>query len=315
MTKTKSIDKILIGADPEFGVFDKKINRLVSAHDLIPGTKNEPHKVNGGAIQVDGLMVEINIDPAETADQFISNKNKVLAELRKWLPEDRYNFIFEPVIVFDPGYFDSLPEEVKMLGCSPDFDAWHSGGINPPPEPIHGLPSLRTCSGHIHIGWTSDADVTDTSHLWDCRSIVRLLDCHLYERLLKKADKDFIREKMYGKLGSFRPKSYGVEWRVPSNWWMKNDQSTKVMFIAVRDTMRRIIYPSDHNLTIPKEMQTMGEYVSYILPGVSSKNIKRGARIAPTSGPVSYDLDLDVPDSIGGRYQGPPSLDAPLIIV
>lgn len=310
---SKTISKILIGADPEFGVFDKKINRLVSAHDLIPGTKNEPHKVNGGAIQVDGLMVEINIDPAETADQFISNKNKVLAELRKWLPEDRYNFIFEPVIVFDPGYFDSLPEEVKMLGCSPDFDAWHSGGINPPPEPIVGLPSLRTCSGHIHIGWTSDADVTDISHLWDCRTVVRLLDCSLYEQLLKKADKDFIREKMYGKLGSFRPKSYGVEWRVPSNWWMKSDHLTRVLFDAVKSRMQRIINGDSLITHIPQKMTPVGDYFFYA--DTVSKNIQRGARIAPTSGTVNYDLDLDVPFSVGGKYLGPPTLDSPLIIV
>jgi hypothetical protein len=63
---------ILIGADPELFVFTRS-GKPVSAHDLIPGTKYEPHEVGNGAVQVDGVAAEFNIDPAANEDEFFFN--------------------------------------------------------------------------------------------------------------------------------------------------------------------------------------------------------------------------------------------------
>lgn len=53
-----------IGADPE--VFVGREGQFFSAHGLVPGNKRRPHKVDRGAVQVDGMALEFNIDPASS---------------------------------------------------------------------------------------------------------------------------------------------------------------------------------------------------------------------------------------------------------
>ncbi len=48
-----------IGADPE--IFLRRRGKAFSAHGVIPGTKKEPHNVEKGAVQVDGMAVEFNV--------------------------------------------------------------------------------------------------------------------------------------------------------------------------------------------------------------------------------------------------------------
>ncbi len=70
MTKDRPI---LIGCDPELFVFSENKKKIVSAHDLLPGTKEEPFAVPCGAIQVDGVAAEFNITPADESRRFIQN--------------------------------------------------------------------------------------------------------------------------------------------------------------------------------------------------------------------------------------------------
>jgi hypothetical protein len=60
-----------IGADPEFFLRDKATGKFVSAHGLIPGTKRQPMKVDKGAVQVDGMALEFNIDPVTNLDSSV----------------------------------------------------------------------------------------------------------------------------------------------------------------------------------------------------------------------------------------------------
>ena len=62
---------ITIGCDPEF--FVKENNKFVNAHGLIEGTKDFPQLVNKGAVQVDGMALEFNINPAKNSKEFVSN--------------------------------------------------------------------------------------------------------------------------------------------------------------------------------------------------------------------------------------------------
>jgi hypothetical protein len=216
MCEGTDVSKILIGADPELFVKNLNSGHFVSAHDLLPGTKYEPFKVPYGAVQVDGTAAEFNIDPASTADEFVRNINAVRGTLGSMLPG--YNLSPEPVALFDTSYFKSIPNEAKRLGCDPDYNGW-TYQVNPHPNP--GKRPFRTGAGHIHIGWTENRDVYETDHFEMCAAMARQMDYYLGIWSLLW-DKDPTRRQLYGKAGAFRPKPYGMEYRVMSNAWLSS---------------------------------------------------------------------------------------------
>lgn len=215
-----------LGCDPELFLQNPE-GKFISAHDILPGTKVSPFGVSNGAVQVDGVAAEFNTLPAETGKQFVNNIAQVMTTLKDMAKGN--TLTITPFAVFEKAYFNSLPPEVRELGCNPDFNAW-TGQVNPAPD---GTESMRTASGHIHIGWCEDVNPYDTLHYEDCRVFIKQLDYYLglYSLLW---DKDNTRRQMYGKAGAFRPKSYGVEYRVMSNMWLKSPRVQEWIFQAVQ---------------------------------------------------------------------------------
>lgn len=205
---------IRIGADPEFFVSYKK--QLVSAHGLVPGTKENPFIVKDGAVQVDGMALEININPATSSKEFCKNILSVMKQLKEMVPN--HEFLLEAAVHFKEEYLRGQPEEVRKLGCDPDFNAY-TNEINPSPNADQ---TLRTAAGHIHIGWCEGADVQDAGHVDMCIQLVKQLDLFLGVPSILW-DECAERRILYGKAGAFRPKPYGVEYRVLSNAWITSE--------------------------------------------------------------------------------------------
>jgi hypothetical protein len=219
--------QVLIGTDPELFAFDPLGDRFVSGHDMIPGTKQDPHPVTDGYIQVDGVACEFNTNPADSAEEFLSYTRSVMNELQEMVAPFGVTLVTVPTATFDKDYFLSLPAKVRELGCTPDYNAY-TGKENDPPgtdEPF------RTGAGHIHIGWTRFANPNDPDHFEMCRNVVKQLDAVIYPTSLNW-DADDKRRTLYGKMGSFRPKSYGVEYRPLSNAYLGNDDIIKWVFNA-----------------------------------------------------------------------------------
>lgn len=214
MTKTSPF---LIGADPELFVFRNGVP--VSAHDLIPGTKAKPFPVPGGAIQVDGTAAEFNIDPVRTFDDFNKNINSVLAALNEYLPDD-CELRAVSALSWEEEYFKELPWSARELGCMPDFNAW-TGARNPKPR-LKTMPTLRTAAGHIHIGFTKDASLQSVEHINQCKKMAQLMDWHVGAWACS-VDTDKTRRLLYGKAGACRFKTYGVEYRTLSNFWVLDE--------------------------------------------------------------------------------------------
>lgn len=217
---------ILVGADPEF--FVKQNGVFVSAHGLVSGTKQNPLKVNKGAVQVDGHALEFNIDPAANAEDFYVNITTVLSALKDMCP--KHEHVIEPVAHFTHDYLKSMPAEANELGCEPDFNGW-TGEINPKPD--QDLP-MRTAAGHIHIGFTDVEDPNQFPHPLMMGDVARQLDFFLGLPSLM-FDDDKLRREMYGKAGCFRPKKYGLEYRTLSNAWLKSESLIKWAFTNAKE--------------------------------------------------------------------------------
>ncbi len=217
---------ILVGCDPE--VFVKQGGFFRSAWGLIQGDKQNPHKVRNGAVQVDGMALEFNIEPASTEDEFCFNVQDVFDQMKKMVPA--YQVVIVPVAHFDREYMSVQPLKSLELGCDPDFNSW-SGMENIKPN---AEKPMRTASGHIHVGWTEGQDSGDPAHQYRCQAVGKNMDFFVgLGSLFYDDDKE--RREMYGKAGCIRFKPYGVEYRTLSNAWLGSE---KLMRWVYRNTIK-----------------------------------------------------------------------------
>lgn len=234
----EAMEGLTFGCDPELFVTNAD-GEFVTAAGLIPGTKEEPYRVPGGAVQVDGMAAEFNIDPVTTFKEFNDNIIKVTGTLKRMLPKG-YKLSTVPSVVFSEKAWAEAPDEAKILGCNPDYNAWDNS-VNPPPSDPDN-PRLRTASGHVHIGWTDNAEVTDPDHVRSCVDLVKQLDWYLGPWSVR-SDPDTARRRLYGKAGAMRFKPYGVEYRVLSNFWLTNITRREAMW----NRMQHAIWQMSNN--------------------------------------------------------------------
>ena len=228
------------GCDPEVFIVDDK-GQPVSAEGIIPGTKEEPFRVDNGWVQVDGMAGEFGIDPATDFDSFNDRISSVLGQMKKMLPKG-HSLSIVPSVEFPESVFVSASEKAKELGCNPDFNAW-TGDVHPPPD-TSNHPRLRTAAGHIHIGWGDGFSLDDPQHIMNCQDLAKQLDWYLGAWSLK-IDTDDKRRLLYGKAGAIRYKPYGVEYRVLSNFWLTTKERRLVVWnrmqSAIRDMAKRFL--------------------------------------------------------------------------
>lgn len=215
--------QLTIGADPEVFAQNSE-GKFISVHDRLPGTKAQPHKVNNGAIQVDGTAAEFNIDPADSEDRFVTNIDSVMQQLAAMLGND-LTLTNCPVAEYGREYMNTLPASALELGCDPDYNSY-TGRENPRPD---ADVDFRTGAGHIHFGWGSGFDVSSEEHMEACCMLTKQLDAVLGLSSLM-FDSNDKRRSLYGKAGAFRPKSYGMEYRVLSNAWVGNEKLTRWIY-------------------------------------------------------------------------------------
>lgn len=218
---------IKIGCDPEGFLWDA--GKFISADGLFPGTKEEPHPLDKGAVQVDGLALEFNIIPAETEEEFDKNISTVLAQIDEMVAkvDKKLRLVFRPIAKFDE-VWKTIPDTSKVLGCDPDYNV--TGQVNPnPSEKLQNTP-IRTAAGHVHIGYTEGKERGDDHHFADCCFIAEQF--HRSKIFQPKVADEFTRLEYYGNNGAFRPKSYGVELRSPSNLWVPSSETRRATFRA-----------------------------------------------------------------------------------
>lgn len=249
----EAMEGLTFGADPELFVINRE-GEFVSAAGLIPGDKWEPHKVEGGAVQVDGMAAEFNIDPVTTFADWKKNIKGVRKQLEEMLPKG-YRLVATPTAQFSEQEWRKAPDEAKMLGCSPDFDAWIKT-VNPVPNSVDGV---RHAGGHIHFGWTNGADTSDELYVQSCVDLVRQLDWYLAAWSVLQ-DPDTQRRSSYGKAGAMRFKPYGVEYRTLSNFWLQSDelllQVWNRMQTAIHD-MSSNYYPTEYASYCPNLVESV----------------------------------------------------------
>lgn len=253
-----------IGCDPELFLVDKGSGAFRSAHDLLPGSKAMPYTVSKGALQPDGTAAEFNIDPASTSKEFVDNIKSVLLDLQQTINAKNPNLSLKvvPTAMFDPEYFKSLPPDALAFGCTPDYNAYSSKAN----EFVGTTKPMRTGAGHVHVGWTEGELTDDPGHIYDCMQAARQLDASLYFMSLLW-DNDTRRRELYGQIGAFRPKSYGVEYRSVSNAWVADPDLQVYVFNATLHAIK--LLDSKDNVELWQD-KFMAEMIEDARAGVES---------------------------------------------
>lgn len=206
---------LTLGADIEFLVRHSN-GSLASVEGLIGGSKVRPRWVKYGNYQEDNVLAEMAINPCSTIEEWKKSLSRLKSGLNRLIGRRGFMIDISPS-AFYPEELLTTPQ-AKQFGCDPDYNAWEISTNNPPDSRTN----LRSAGGHIHVELPEHARKEELNIFNFCR----WMDLYLgVPSVLYDKDKD--RRKLYGKAGAFRPKSYGMEYRTLSNFWVKSPKMIK----------------------------------------------------------------------------------------
>lgn len=208
-----------LGADPE--VFLMRKTAFLSSIGRVGGTKEKPLQIPGLAtgytVQEDNVTVEFGIPPCDTRDKFSAAIARVQKVGLEFIQSKN-----EPLLKFSKLSCTIMPKKEMghpnafIFGCEPDYNAW-TGEVNGKPDPDHKY--KRSCGGHIHVETALNP-----------MEVVKAMDVTIGLYSLFVDLNGGARRTQYGKAGACRPKPYGVEYRVPSNFWIFSPERTGMIW-------------------------------------------------------------------------------------
>lgn len=218
--------KFKLGSDPEIVGVSRATGLPVSAPEIMPAyTKYKPFKSEVVEVFADNANIEFNIPAASTPEAFVSNIREGLRETKK-LVGPKYRLDAPSSLDYPAATLDN--DYCKMFGCEPDYDAW-TLTIN---EVLQGAESstFRSCGGHIHIGHDQGFDFLNDPYgkIDTVKAFATVLG--IPSLLIDDDESSIKRRTLYGASGAHRPKSYGVECRELSNFWLRHPQLVRWAF-------------------------------------------------------------------------------------
>lgn len=223
-----------LGADPEMFIVDtSQNNKVISSLGIIPGKKGRPWADNfwkaGFGLETDNILVEYNIPPAQTKEDFISNIEFMQEYIRKFVKRINENYDVQCVASREIEPDQLLHPEALLFGCDPDYNAY-TLNINPKPEGERGL--LRSAGAHIHFGvkGIKEKDLID---------IIKLCDYYLGVASIV-VDSDTKRRTLYGKAGSFRMQPWGIEYRSLSSFMFGSREMLELVWKGVSCVIEKL---------------------------------------------------------------------------
>lgn len=219
---------ITIGADPEVFVTDRE-GTPIPICGLLGGTKGNPLMISsrGGYLE-DGVAAEINVTPSTSFYDVVNEchnvSNHILEKLSIASPERGWRLSRSTALEFSLSSLDAAGPEARRFGCAPEFDAYQSGRscerVDSTSLATKRNTEWRFCGGHIHIGYKNLAPNIPED------AVALFCDLYIGNRLIGAGEKQGRRRSLYGLAGRYRPTSYGIEYRTPSNMWLHSPSAS-----------------------------------------------------------------------------------------
>ncbi len=229
-----SVKNLTLGCDPE--VFFVKNGVPFSCAEKLPGNKKAPYFWKKGfAIQWDNVTCEFNVPPTKTSKGFQS----VIKQSLDYITEQWAKRFGCEIDICGSKIFpksELTAKGAKAFGCDPDFNIWT---LRENPRPKAKNKQLRSAGGHIGFGLDDAVD-----HVWFIRAADLIIGCPSII-----FDTDVQRRELYGKAGAFRRTPWGMEYRTPSNFWIRDPGLIDWIHHSAHDIYRRVA----NGFTIPIE--------------------------------------------------------------
>lgn len=214
--------ELWFGADPEIFLSQNGIivgsERAIPEEGLSAGTAGSYYSIGEEVTLVrDGVQVELNLPPTKCREWLAMEIQLALRALHRKLQKDqKFEISFLPLVEVSAEEIASLTPLSRRLGCAPSFNYYHpniSVGVNPDTY------LKRSAAGHLHFGLPP--------HLIAERERLPPLCDIIIGNTLVLLDRDpaqIERRKVYGRAGEFRSPRHGLEYRTPSNFWLRSKE-------------------------------------------------------------------------------------------
>lgn len=213
---------LMYGTDPE-GFFMKGGNVIGSEKVIPEGGLYVPYSGHPFVV-MDGVQFELNPKQGATPKHLGNNLSAAFTSLKQQLSHmDGVECCWKGTVEVSRTELNSLSEKSRVLGCQPSKNIY---GV----RPIRANADTyrkRSAGGHLHLGLTRVANpiFCPASHPNDERMrLIPLLDIFVgnLSVLLDRDPQAAERRVNYGRAGEFRLPKHGVEYRTPSNFWLRN---------------------------------------------------------------------------------------------
>lgn len=193
------------GSDPEF--FYVKDDKIVPSKAVIP-----PYS---SIVKRDGFQGELN--PGSNTCRQVSGNNiaEALKEAYEYGEMAGAKLSLSVGVEIDKETFYNLPVGERRFGCSP------TANVHENKKRVSGTRTrFRSGGGHIHVGGARVRNL----YREDPKKLITMIDivCGVGSVLIDRDVANIERRKHYGRAGEHREKSYGLEYRVPSNFWLRS---------------------------------------------------------------------------------------------
>ena len=221
--------KVMLGSDPELLLnktvyMDQKPFPIIG---LLGHGKHDPLHIDDSGfrtLQEDNVALEYTTHPTSTKEDWVEEQTNMYDHAVK-VAEGFGLGVFKNIasISFDRVMLQS--DAAKTFGCEATWNAF-TNSENPAP-PSGG--QVRSVGGHVHISYENPNDEQSME-------ICKILDV-LYLKNIDSlsGDNEIARRELYGKAGEIRLKSYGVEWRVLSSYWVHFPETRNAVWDLVEE--------------------------------------------------------------------------------
>ena len=194
-----------------------------SAVKVLTGTREKRERsTHGHEFFHDNVLAEVAIAPSMTAEETERNFHTALKTLSDMVSPCKLNLAASA----DYPQKELKDPEAREAGCSEETDAYVRKTL-PSQEKIIKTTPFRTAGGHIHLG--GKGVLQDSGRIplvvYAMDLFVGIPSLFLDNNVLSKE-----RRQMYGRAGSHREKTYGLEYRVLSPFWLRSPSTVKLIY-------------------------------------------------------------------------------------